>query len=138
MDAVFVCFGINDIFHARNADMLWFDLSRIAKILRNSGCAVIMITIPPFEMAGSDLDTWLEVNRRIRANVPDIDSVLSGTDKSDLPPLVLFDIAKYLGQPSPNEHLPAYGPHPDGIGGAAATDAFISEFGTRFTELLKK
>ncbi len=101
-DTVNVCFGVNDIFHARTAREILSDLATIVTSLKAAGCHVILMTVPPFSMEGNNRDTWYAVN----------EAILAGKINAD----AIFNVARSVGQPAPNTHLAAFGSHPNADG----------------------
>ena len=124
---VAIVLGVNDIdIGSRSADELLADLSIIIrKIKRNPerrGVRVILFTVPPFNFTQEREGVWRTVNSTIRTCPPE------GTD-------VVFDIAKVLSCPAPEEHRiqpkfmsNEYDPHPNGIAGKEVADAFLEWF----------
>ena len=112
-DVVNVCFGVNDLLHDRTAEEVCGDLQTIVSSLKNAGCRVILFTVPPFDMTGDAMRHWYAVNASIRARN------ITGCD-------AIFDFARVLGQPAPNEHRSVYGGHPDAKGCAVAANAYLA------------
>ena len=114
LDHVCVCLGVNDILQGRTAQALWADLCAIRAGLRraNPGLRLTQFTIPPFDLEGGHLEIWRQINGGLR------DLARNGE-------IELFDIAQVLARPHPNGHLAAFGPHPDGAGGAAVCRSFM-------------
>ena len=65
MDAVAVCFGVNDILHAHSAEQVKEDLKIIVNKLHDAGCRVLVQTVPPFDMNEEEEKTRMEVSRFI-------------------------------------------------------------------------
>lgn len=114
LDHVCVCLGVNDILQGRTAQALWADLCAIRAGLRraNPGLRLTQFTIPPFDLEGGHLEIWRQINGGLR-------------DLARKGEIELFDIAQVLARPHPNGHLAAFGPHPDGAGGAAVCRSFM-------------
>lgn len=114
-DIVNVCFGVNDLFHDRNADDITNDLKKITDYLHAHGCEVILFTVPPFDMQGEIKDEWYKANRIIR------NELRNCADD-------IFDFAAVLSQPYPNEHLSIHGGHPDAEGCLKAGAAYMQKY----------
>lgn len=114
LDALCVCLGVNDILQGRTCAQLWDDLCAIREHLRseNPRLRLIQFTIPPFDLEGEPLSIWRQVN----------DGLRTLAQKGEIE---LFDIARVLAAPAPNDHLAPFGPHPDGAGGEAVCRAFL-------------
>lgn len=115
-DSVFVCFGINDINMHRSVSNICDDIMHIIGVLKESGCRVFLLSVPPFDMIGEDGEKWYAVNDFLR------DVAAKSTDG-------YFDVSAVIGKPSPNNHMSLYGPHPDGNGGTALSNALYAAFG---------
>lgn len=113
-DTVHVCFGVNDTLRGRTAEQILQDLCTIVRKLKEAGCKVILLTLPPFDLEGVQRQRWQQVNSTIRESFPE---KLDG----------IFDIAAVLGQAAPNEHLCIYGGHPDAAGCKAVADAYLQQ-----------
>ena len=124
-DVVNICFGVNDIFQTRDAELLINNLRKIVELLHENGTRAVLFTVPPFDMQGEDEKRWRRVVDTVRNDGLGADAV--------------FDIANMLCQPIPNDHMAAFGGHPDGRGGAAVAGEYLSHFWPRNRErLLKK
>lgn len=113
-DTVHVCFGVNDVLRGRSAEDILQDLQTIVTKLKEAGCKVVLLTIPPFDLEGEPLRQWKKANAVIR------DQLWKAADG-------LFDVAAVLGQPTPNEHLCIYGGHPDAEGCKAVANAYLKQ-----------
>ena len=113
-DIVNVCFGVNDILRGRTADQVVADLETIINALHKAGCKVVLFTVPPFDMEGEAQKHWYAVNAAIRTEL---------VKKADR----IFDFAKALGQPAPNEYRSIYCGHPNVEGCAVAAKAYLAE-----------
>ncbi len=115
---VTVCFGVNDLHHARTPRELTGDLRTIVRGLKGAGCRVILFTVPPFESFEGALRTdWYESNRIIH------EELAAEADG-------IFDFSRAVGRPEPLRHLPLYGGHPDAHGCEILAKAFLEEFGS--------
>ncbi|CAM4416262.1 lysophospholipase L1-like esterase [Paenibacillus endophyticus] len=122
-DEVVICLGVNDIGTAnRSAEQLVADLRSVIKQLQSNkpGCKLWLCTLPAFNFEGGQEIVWRTVNDWIRHTAADS---VSG----------IFDIAKVLGQPEPQDQLvqaaymsPNNDPHPNGLAGTAVADAFLA------------
>lgn len=113
-DRVHVCFGVNDVLRGRKAEAIIEDLQTILSKLKEAGCRVILLTLPPFDLEGEQKLQWQRANRVIREEL---------RKQAD----GLFDIAAVLGQPVPNEHRSLYGGHPNAEGCQAVADAYLQQ-----------
>lgn len=113
-DVIHVCFGVNDILRGRTAEQVLGDLSTLAAKLKEAGCKVILLTLPPFDLEGTALTQWQKANKIIR------EELCRQADG-------LFDIAQVLGQAPPNDHLCIYGGHPDQYGCKAVAEAYLRQ-----------
>lgn len=68
-DVVTVCFGVNDIGRGRTAEQIVNDLTFIVKTLRESGCRVLLQTVPPFEYSDENRVKWEQINHTLRTEV---------------------------------------------------------------------
>ena len=113
-DKVHVCFGVNDTLRNYRAEEILQNLQRIVSKLKEAGCRVILLTLPPFDLEGEQRIQWQKVNKTIR------ESLSKEADG-------LFDIAAVLGQAAPNEHLCIYGGHPNAYGCAVVAEAYLQQ-----------
>ncbi len=111
-DTVNVCFGVNDILRGRTAEQVENDLYTIIVALKAVGCQVILFTVPPFDMVGTERKTWYSVNEAIRSRL---------CSKAD----AVFDFAAVLGAPAPNRHIAPYGGHPNAEGCKVLACAYL-------------
>ena len=111
---IHVCFGVNDVLRGRKAEEILLDLQTIVTKLKTAGCRVILLTLPPFDLAGEPLVQWRQVNAVIR------ESLWKKVDG-------LFDIAQVLGQDPPNDNLCIYGGHPNADGCKAVAEAYLRQ-----------
>lgn len=113
-DTVHVCFGVNDVLRGRSGEEILQDLQTIVAKLKDAGCEVILLTVPPFDLEGEERERWRTVNTAIRNTLwKEADGI--------------FDIAAVLGRPAPNEHLCIYGGHPDAQGCRAVADTYLNK-----------
>ena len=111
-DTVNICLGVNDLARKRTSSEILHDLSKLVRYLKEAGCMAVLFTVPPFAQEGSDRKYWREINYEIRSgSVKQADAI--------------FDIAKVLSMPVPEEYLPRYKPHPDAEGCAAVAKAYL-------------
>lgn len=122
-DIVNICFGVNDLCQTGDMEQLYKDLTKIVLLLKEAGCKTILFTVPPFDLQGELGDKWYEINRRIRT---DIGLKADG----------MFDFADILGWEEPDKHLSRYGGHPNAVGCAAVTRAYLDS-GILFSVLSK-
>ena len=87
-DVVTVCFGVNDLNRNRTSEQIINDLTFIVNTLRESGCRVLLQSVPPFEYCPETYEKWVRVNHALRTDVRrqadaffDVESVL-GADSS--------------------------------------------------------
>ena len=113
-DTVHVCFGVNDLLRGRTAEQILQDLTTIITKLKEANCRVILLTLPPFDLEGTQRQAWQQVNGRIRG------SLWRTADG-------LFDIAAVLGQPAPHENRCIYGGHPDAEGCRLVAEAYLKQ-----------
>lgn len=109
---IHVCFGVNDILRNRKAEEILWDLEIIIDTLKEAGCRVILLTLPPFDLEGEQRVQWQKVNAAIRERL---------CREAD----GFFDIAAVLGQEVPNEHRCIYGGHPNAEGCKAVAEAYL-------------
>lgn len=112
-DTVTVCFGVNDLFHARTVQQITDDLRTILIALKKAGCRTVLFTVPPFDMTGDLAKKWYAANEIIRGEL---------AETAD----AVFDFAKVLGQKAPNEHMSVYGGHPNAEGCAVVAEALLA------------
>ena len=113
-DVIHICFGVNDVLRGRKAEEILQDLETIVTKLKDANCRVVLLSLPPFDLAGDALVQWRQVNAAIRESL---------WKKGD----ALFDIARVLGQAPPNEHLCIYGGHPNADGCKAVAEAYLRQ-----------
>lgn len=97
MDAVAVCFGVNDILRSHSAEQIKEDLKTIVDKLHDAGCRVLVQTVPPFDMNEEQEKTRREV---------------SGFILNELKADAVFDNNPILADGSRS----IYGGHPDAEG----------------------
>ena len=115
-DIVNVCFGVNDLLQGHSPDAVMRDLETVVTKLKEAGCRVILFTLPPFDYEEELRIKWESVNRFVREEL---------YKKAD----GLFEIARVLGRPAPEEHMTVYGGHPNAEGSAKVAEAYLKEFG---------
>ena len=113
-DTVHVCFGVNDLLRGRSDQEILQDLEQVITCLKDAGCKVILLTLPPFDLEGNVRKMWAQTNQAIRSEL---------WKQAD----GLFDIAQVLGHPAPNEHQCRYGGHPDETGCRAVAEAYLAQ-----------
>lgn len=111
-DIVNICLGVNDLGRGRDSTQILDDLSLTVRYLKRAGCRVILFTVPPFGHGEPARTYWREINGSIRADVG---------KQAD----AVFDIARVLSMPEPEEYMPAYEPHPNAEGCAAVARAYL-------------
>lgn len=111
-DTVNICLGVNDLGRGRDSSQILDDLSAAVRYLKGTGCRVILFTVPPFGHGEPARTYWREINRGIRTEIG---------KQAD----AVFDVARVLSMPEPEEYMPAYGPHPNAIGCAAVAKAYL-------------
>ena len=114
-DIVNVCFGVNDLLQGHSPDAVMRDLAAVVTKLKEAGCRVILFTLPPFDYEEELRVKWESVNLFVRGEL---------YKKAD----GLFDIARVLGRPAPEEHMTVYGGHPNAEGSAKVAEAYLAEF----------
>lgn len=82
MDAITVCFGVNDIFRGFDAEKVKENLQTIVKRLGSASCRVLVQTIPPFDFDEEQEKIRREVNKFILTELDadetfDVDPVLA-------------------------------------------------------------
>ena len=102
-DTVFVCYGVNDINANKDADTIIGELSSVIDRLKENGCRVILQTVPPFDYPEARRIVWLEVNKRILAEL---------SEKVDH----TFDCTKILSKSESEPHMAKFGGHPNAEG----------------------
>lgn len=113
-DTVHVCFGVNDVLRGRKAEDILQDLHTVVTKLKEAGCRVILLTLPPFDLEGDQRNQWQKVNAVIQNHL-----------RKEA--VGLFDIAAVLGQPAPNENLCIYGGHPNAEGCRLVAEAYLTQ-----------
>ena len=112
MDAVVMCYGINDVVQGRTAEQIEKDLLHIILKLKAADIKVLLQTVPPFDLKGENLGKWLCVNGYIRETLAEfVDEV--------------FDVVPVLIKGSEEEGEARYGGHPNEEGHAAWAKALI-------------
>ncbi len=103
LQAVTVCFGVNDLLRGATADQVVGNLRIIVTALKARGVRVLLQSIPPFDMTGSAAQNWLEANERVR---------------KELFPLAdaAFDAAELLKKSDREMLMAKFGGHPDAQG----------------------
>lgn len=116
-DVVNVCLGVNDLLHGDNdVGNCISGLRRIVAALKSGNVKkVVLFTVPPFDYEGCNIQRWQTLNSAICA---------PGHLGADC----VFDMARVLSAGPERAHMAKYGPHPDGVGGAAVADAYINSF----------
>lgn len=111
-DAVVLCYGVNDLLQGRSGEQIEEDLLAIIHTLRKNYVRVLLQTIPPFDLSGAELATWLRLNGRIR-------STLSREADG------IFDVVPALIEGGESQGRARYGGHPNEDGCAAWARALI-------------
>lgn len=102
-DAVCVCFGVNDIFQGYTARQIKDSIMTIIKKLKESGAAVLIQTVPPFDYDEKHEPIWREINDFIiKEAVPLADA--------------FFDCRSVLSADAADSPKAKYGPHPNDEG----------------------
>ena len=117
-DIVNVCLGVNDIFHGDgSADICIERLRSVIAAIKAAPKAprVVIFTVPPFDYEGDYITNWRRINTAIKA--PEH----LGAD-------AMFDMASVLSIGGDREYMSKYGPHPDGVGGAAVAREYVENF----------
>ncbi len=120
-DAVILCLGTNDILVGRSARELKGDLTRIVALLKESGPAVLVQTVPPFDYNEAEREVFFEVNDFIRREL-----AASG--------VLVFDVAPLLALSPEEPHRARFGGHPDPEGCKLWAEALLDFLAT--TEFL--
>ncbi len=116
LDAVTVCYGVNDISQGYTAEDVIKSITKILRKLSEANVRVILFTVPPFDQTGDKLEKWRKVNSFIKENTP------SGAAE-------IFDTVPILGSETPNEQNAKYGGHPNAEG--------CTELAKHFTNKIK-
>ncbi len=111
-DVAVVCFGVNDILQGFSAEEIKRDLTGIVDKLQAAGVKVVLQTVPPFDYAGGQRETWLAVNAYIL-------QVLE--KKAEL----VFDVVPVLRESGEAPERAKYGGHPNAAGCRAWADALL-------------
>lgn len=117
-DVVNVCLGVNDILHGDgDADICIERLRSIIAAIKAAPKAprVVIFTVPPFDYEGDYITNWRMINAAIKA---------PGHLGAD----AMFDMASVLSIGGEREYMSKYGPHPDGVGGAAVAHEYVENF----------
>lgn len=117
-DIINVCLGVNDILHGEGDSAICIErLRRIVAALKAAPRPprVVLFTVPPFDYEGENIARWRAINAAISAPGH------LGADHS-------FDMARVLSIGGEREYMSKYGPHPDGVGGAAVAREYIDVF----------
>lgn len=100
MDAVVVCYGINDIGQGLKIEDIRNNLLNIVLQLKKAGVKVLIQSLPPFDYQGTNLRKWCQVNEYIRNTLSKY-----ADDFFDVVPLLIDGEecdgkAKYNGHPN--------------------------------------
>lgn len=115
-DVVNVCLGVNDLLHGDGSACILRLRAAIAALKSTPNAPrIVLFTTPPFDYEGCNIERWHELNAAITA--PDH----MGAD-------YVFDMASVLSVDNEHAHMAKYGPHPDGVGGAAVAEAYVKRF----------
>lgn len=112
MDVVVLCYGINDILQGRTADQIEQDLLTIVQELKKDNVKILLQTVPPFDLSGAELKTWLCLNAYIRNTLSKVADCF-------------FDVALILTAGLECEGKSLYGGHPNEAGCAAWAQSLI-------------
>lgn len=113
MDAVTVCFGVNDICQGFSVDSIKFNLNTIVDELKKANCRVILFTVPPFNFEGEKRQAWYTVNEYIKNEL---------SQKAEI-----YDTCAVWCSDNPNDNIAKYGGHPDKAGCMALAKDFVSK-----------
>lgn len=111
-DAIVLCYGVNDILRGRTAEQIKQDLTTIVHNLKQNNVNVLLQTIPPFDLGGAELATWLQLNDFIRNTL---------SESADQ----VFDVAAILTDGRIDQGKALYGGHPNEAGCAAWAKALV-------------
>jgi len=101
-DIVTVCFGVNDLFHFNDNEIIKANLLKTVLSLKNKNITVILLTIPPFDYNEIIRKRWIDLN----------DYIMNELNKyADY----IFDVRKYL-EKEINKGVAIYGGHPNSEG----------------------
>lgn len=117
-DIVNVCLGVNDILQGDGDSAACIERIRsIVTALKSAQkpIRVVLFTIPPFDYEGANIAKWRAIN-----------AAISG--EGHLGADYVFDMARVLSIGGEHEYKAKYGPHPDGVGGAAVADEYVNNF----------
>lgn len=109
MDAVAVCFGVNDILRGWQAEEIKKNLQTIVNKLHDAGCKVLVQTVPPFDMDEEKEKIRLQVNKFVL---------------KELAADAIFDNNPILA----DGNRAIYGGHPDAEGCEKWAEALYPEF----------
>lgn len=120
MDAVFVCFGVNDIYRTADGNVIFDYIRKICLTLKAFGVRVFVQTPPPFDYGGELIRRWQIINERILTELAaEVDGV--------------FDTRAVLSADPEHPERSKYGSHPDAVGCAAWARALLPQ-ARRFLE----
>lgn len=114
-DAVFVCYGVNDILQGFSEEQIKHNLFTVADRLKKSGVCVVLQTVPPFDYKGDDIGKWERINSYIK------DELSAVAD-------YVFDNVPVLSKSIDEPYASKYGAHPDDVGCAVLAEALFWEY----------
>lgn len=103
MDAVVVCYGVNDLLKGSSEEQLKRDLTEVTAKLQAAGVRVLLQTIPPFDYTEPVAQRWRAVNRYILGTL---------SQRADR----VFDVVPILAEDPVHDYCAKYGGHPNAAG----------------------
>lgn len=113
MDAVTVCFGVNDIGHGYSEETIKCNLKSIVDELKRSNVRVILFTIPPFGYEKETKEKWYRINKYIKTELSEIAEI--------------YDICAILCDKEPNDNIAKFGGHPNEEGCMLVARDFVDK-----------
>ena len=114
MDAVTICFGVNDLGRGYSPMEIKCNLESIVRILKDNKVRTILFTIPPFDYEESRKQKWMDINAYILNELSKITEV--------------YDVVPIWGDKLPNEERAVYGGHPNEEGCLKLAKDFMEKF----------
>jgi len=114
-DAVFVCYGVNDILQGFSEEVIKKNFTVIVDTLKKRGITVVLQTVPPFDYRGDNIGKWERINDYIKTEL---------VHHADY----IFDSSAVLSKSADEPHNSKYGGHPSDEGCAVWAEALYNEY----------
>lgn len=113
-DTVFICYGVNDIYHNIPEAQIKADLEFLVDSFKKQNTKIILQTIPPFDFCGANISKWERINHYIKEEL---------SSKVD----AVFDTVPYLHKSPEQSYKAKFEGHPNVEGSAVWANALYQQ-----------